>query len=100
MQVGLFIPIYIDHFYPQVRMATVKLVEQFGCEAEFPDTQTCCGQPMANTCCTNDNRPLAENFFQIFRKYEYVVCLSDTCVSMVRNHYEEYLDGREDFGEL
>lgn len=100
MQVGLFIPCYIDHFYPQVGMATVELLEQFGCQVEFPDTQTCCGQPMANTGCTNDTRPLAEKFFQIFRKYEYVVCPSGSCVSMVRNHYEEYLAGREGFEDL
>lgn len=72
-QVGLFIPCYIDQLYPQVGMATVEVLERFGAQIEYPTVQTCCGQPMANTGCTQDARPLAERFFEIFRKYEYVV---------------------------
>ena len=65
MKIGLFIPCYIDQLYPQVGMATVKVLEQHGCEVDFPEQQTCCGQPMANTGCTNEAKPLALKFFQI-----------------------------------
>ena len=30
MDVGLFIPCYIDQFYPQVGLATVNMLERFG----------------------------------------------------------------------
>ena len=100
MQVGLFIPCYIDQLYPQVGMATVDVLERFGCEVEFPSAQTCCGQPMANTGCTDDTAPLAKRFLEIFAPYEYVVCPSGSCTSMVRNHYEEYLGGKPGFEEL
>ena len=31
MKVGLFIPCYIDQFYPQVGVATLQLLEKHGC---------------------------------------------------------------------
>jgi len=100
MKIGLFIPCYIDQLYPQVGMATVKVLEQHGCEVDFPEQQTCCGQPMANTGCTNEAKPLALKFFQIFKDYEYVVCPSGSCVAMIRHHYDEYLAGTPGFDEL
>jgi L-lactate dehydrogenase complex protein LldE len=88
--VGLFIPCYIDQFYPQVGLATVELLGRLGVEVDYPREQTCCGQPMANTGCTADAAPLAHRFVEIFRRYEHVVAPSGSCVAMVRHHYEEY----------
>jgi L-lactate dehydrogenase complex protein LldE len=99
-RVGLFIPCYVDQLYPRVGMATVEILERFGCEVEFPEQQTCCGQPMANTGCTAEARPLAERFLEIFGRYEYVVGPSGSCVAMVRHHYEELLHERPGFAEL
>jgi len=99
-KVGLFIPCYIDQLYPRVGMATVALLEERGYEVEFPEEQTCCGQPMANAGCTDQARPLAERFLEIFRPYDYVVAPSGSCVAMVRRHYDEYLAGKPGFDEL
>ncbi len=88
--VGLFIPCYIDQLYPQVGLATVELLERFGVEIDFPEAQTCCGQPMANTGCTSATEPLAHRFVEIFARYEYIVAPSGSCVAMVRQHYHEY----------
>src|SRR5688572_33086060 len=92
--VGLFIPCYVDQLYPRVGMATVELLERFGCSVDFSEQQTCCGQPMANTGCDAQARPLAERFLAIFKDYEYVVAPSGSCVAMVRHHYEEFLHGQ------
>ena len=92
MKVALFIPCYVDQFYPQVGMATVKVLEHFGVEHEFPAGQTCCGQPMANAGCMPEARPLALKFVDVFKKYQYIVAPSGSCVSMVRNHYENFFD--------
>ncbi|MCA9113425.1 MAG: (Fe-S)-binding protein, partial [Planctomycetaceae bacterium] len=83
MRVGLFIPCYIDQFYPDVGMATLELLEKFGCDVEFPEAQTCCGQPMANTGCLDQAKPLAEAFLKIFAPYDYIVCPSGSCTAMV-----------------
>ncbi len=100
MRVGLFIPCYVDQLYPDVGMATLELLERCGCEVEFPEEQTCCGQPMANTGCWDDARPLAEKFLRLFAGYEAVVCPSGSCVAMVTHHYEPFLEGRPGFDEL
>jgi L-lactate dehydrogenase complex protein LldE len=97
MRVGLFIPCYIDQLFPQVGMATVELLERFDVEVDFPEGQTCCGQPMANTGLIEQARPLAEKYYDVFRDYEYVVCPSGSCTSMVRNHYGDYLSDKPDF---
>jgi L-lactate dehydrogenase complex protein LldE len=100
MRVALFIPCYVDQFYPDVGLATVELLEQVGCEVDFPEEQTCCGQPMANTGCWQEAQPLAARFLRIFRPYEAVVCPSGSCVAMVTHHYDHFLHGREGFEEL
>lgn len=92
--VALFVPCYVDQFYPQVGMATATLLERLGCTVHFPEEQTCCGQPMANAGSTDAAAPLAERFLRIFEPFEYVVCPSGSCVSMVRHHYEDLLPGR------
>ncbi|MCA9040146.1 MAG: (Fe-S)-binding protein [Planctomycetaceae bacterium] len=90
-RVGLFIPCYIDQFYPDVGLATLEVLERFGCDVEFPTAQTCCGQPMANTGCTTEAVPLAERMIEIFAPYEFVVAPSGSCVAMVREHYTDLL---------
>jgi L-lactate dehydrogenase complex protein LldE len=72
-------------------MSTVEVLEQVAdCEVIYPDAQTCCGQPMANTGCIDDTRPLAEKFVDIFAEFDHVVSPSGSCTSMVRHHYEGY----------
>ncbi len=66
----------------------------------FPPEQTCCGQPMANTGCNAEARPLAQRFLEIFSPFDYVVAPSGSCVAMVRRHYDEYLAGQPGFAEL
>jgi len=100
MRIGLFVPCYIDQCYPDVAMATVELLERCGVEIDFPPEQTCCGQPMANTGCRRETRPLALKFLKVFRDYKYVVCPSGSCVAMVRHHYGDYLEGQPGFEEL
>lgn len=93
MNVGLFIPCYIDQFFPRVGMATVEVLERYGATVDYPANQTCCGQPMANTGCTDDARPVAQRFLDLFSKYEYIVAPSGSCVAMVRHHYHDLLQG-------
>ena len=91
--VALFVPCYVDQFYPQVGLATLDLLERFGIHADFPEAQTCCGQPMANSGCFADAAPLARKFLDVFSGYRYVVCPSGSCTSMVRHHYANLLPG-------
>jgi L-lactate dehydrogenase complex protein LldE len=98
--VGLFIPCYVEQLYPEVGLATLRLLERHGCRVEYPEQQTCCGQPMTNSGCAAEAKPLADKFLRLFAGYEYVVAPSGSCVSQVRNHYHQFLDGRPGFEHL
>lgn len=88
MKVGLFIPCYIDQFYPQVGIATLELLEKLGCQVEYPGGQTCCGQPMANTGCERDAVATYHHFIRLFRPFDYIVAPSGSCAYHVRKHYD------------
>lgn len=87
MKVGLFIPCYIDTFYPHVGIATYNLLKKYGCEVEYPMEQTCCGQPMANSGCERDAIKASKNLVNSFKDYEYIVCPSGSCVMHVHEHF-------------
>src|SRR3954469_2255690 len=93
MDVALFVPCYIDQVYPRVGLATADLLERLGVTVHFPEQQTCCGQPMANSGFFDDARPLAQKMLDVFEPYDRVVCPSGSCTSMVRNHYQMLLPG-------
>ena len=54
MKVGLFIPCYINAIYPNVGVASYKLLKSLGVDVDYPLDQTCCGQPMACLLYTSD----------------------------------------------
>src|SRR4029077_12280480 len=92
-KVALFIPCFVDQLTPEVGLDVVRVLRRLGFEMEFPQEQTCCGQPAFNTGYWNDARPVAERFLQTFRNTEQVVCPSGSCTTMVRNFYPELLAG-------
>jgi L-lactate dehydrogenase complex protein LldE len=92
-KVALFIPCFVDQLTPEVGLDMVRVLRRLEFELEFPQEQTCCGQPAFNTGYWNDARPVAERFLQIFRSAEQVVCPSGSCTTMVRNFYPELLAG-------
>jgi L-lactate dehydrogenase complex protein LldE len=100
VKAALFVPCYVDQLYPQVALATVRVLERLGVEVVFPEEQTCCGQPMANAGFAADAEPLARRFLEVFGGFDAVVCPSGSCTSMVRNHYDPFLAGRPGFDRL
>ena len=88
MKVGLFVPCYIDQFYPQVAVATLQLLEKLGCEVCFPLNQTCCGQPMANSGYESESVGAAQLFVNNFKTYDYIVGAAPSCVGFVREQYD------------
>lgn len=89
MKIGLFIPCYVDQLYPEIAVATYKLLRKFDCEIEYPKEQTCCGQPLFNSGCHEECKPLAKKFIFLFEKYEYIVAPSGSCISMVKHNYKK-----------
>jgi len=88
MKVGLFIPCYVDQFYPQVAIATMELLEKFGCIVIYPPNQTCCGQPMANSGYAKLSGGCERNFIENFRGLDYIVSPSGSCILHIREHLQ------------
>lgn len=86
MKVQLFVPCYVDQFYPQVAIATYQLLQKLGCEVIFPLNQTCCGQPMANSGYNHLADSCNENFIQNFQEETYIVCPSGSCTLHIKEH--------------
>lgn len=89
MKVGLFIPCYIDQFYPEVAIATMELLQKLGCEVVFPLNQTCCGQPMANSGFAALSKGCDRNFVTNFSGVEYIVSPSGSCVLHIKEHLHD-----------
>ena len=92
-KVSLFIPCFVDQLSPQVGVDVVRVLRRIGYEVDFPDAQTCCGQPAFNTGYWDEARPLAERFVRIFGSAELVVSPSGSCTTMVKTFYPELLAG-------
>lgn len=92
MKTGLFIPCYVDVVYPEVGMATYKLLRHLGVDVTYPKGQTCCGQPMANAGFERQAKPLAQKFESLFEGYDYVVTPSVSCTAFIRLNYPRLLN--------
>ena len=90
MKVGLFVPCYIDQFYPDVARATLELLKKWGCSVSFPSTQTCCGQPMANAGFASLTGGCNVNFIRSFSSFDYIVAPSGSCVLHVKEHLHDH----------
>lgn len=93
--IGLFIPCYVDQFYPKVGIATLELLEKLGCRVSYPMNQTCCGQPMANAGYERDTMGTTKKFIDLFAAYDYVVAPSGSCVLHVKEHFPK-IEGKEE----
>ena len=92
-KISLFVPCFVDQLLPQVAIDTVMVLRRVGYEVEFPEDQTCCGQPAFNTGYWDEARPCAEHFVRVFKHAEVVVCPSGSCATMVRTFYADLLAG-------
>jgi L-lactate dehydrogenase complex protein LldE len=92
MKVELFIPCYVDQFYPKVAIASLQLLQSLGCEVDFPLQQTCCGQPMANSGYNHFTESCNKNFVDNFSGNSFIVCPSGSCTL----HIKEHLTGEDE----
>jgi len=86
MKVALFVPCYVNAFFPEVGIATLELLERLGVEVAYPLDQTCCGQPMGNSGCEEDAAATEALFVANFAGFDYVVAPSGSCTHHVREN--------------
>src|SRR5215475_14614940 len=89
MKVSLMVTCLGDALFPDVGMATVRLLRRLGVEVDFPAAQTCCGQPHFNSGYHDDARDLARHTIRAFANSSMVVTPSGSCTAMVKLEYPE-----------
>jgi len=89
-KVQLFVTCLIDTLKPNIGEAVVQVLERTGVQVEFPDGQTCCGQPAFNAGMRSEARKTAEHTIRIFEKTEGPIIIpSGSCAAMIRHGYLE-----------
>lgn len=98
VEVGLFIPCYVDQLAPAVGLAAAAVLERAGCRVVYDPEQTCCGQPLLNLGAGREATRLARAHLARFARFDAVVCPSASCVATVRVHFGELGAGLDDAG--
>lgn len=95
MKIALFVTCLVDQLWSNIGTSCVAVLRRVGCEVEFDDRQTCCGQPAFNTGYRDEARQVARRFIEIFEesKADAIVSPSGSCTAMV-HHFTELF--RED----
>jgi len=99
--VGLFVSCMVDVLYPQVGVATAKLLADQGVDIVFPENQTCCGQPIFNAGQQEESYILAANFLEIFapmlerKEISAIVIPSGSCAAMIKHSYSILVEKKQ-----
>lgn len=88
-KVSLFITCIVDQVFPNVGVSMMRLLRRYGCEVDFPASQTCCGQPCFNSGYVKEARSIARNHLDAFDGSDYIVSPSGSCTGMVKHYYSE-----------
>ena len=93
---SLFVTCIVDQIFPQVGLAMVRVLEELGYSVDFPEAQTCCGQPAFNSGHWEEARSVARHFLGVFGDAEYIVVPSGSCTSMITHHFAEIFSKDQD----
>src|SRR5450755_2302524 len=88
-QVSLFVTCMVDQLFPKVGMAMADVLERLGYRVDFPEGQTCCGQPAFNSGYRGEARIVARYFLDTFESSESIVVPSGSCTAMIVHHFSE-----------
>lgn len=93
MKLSLMVTCLGDVLRPEAAKATVRLLRRLGHEIDFPQRQTCCGQPFYNSGFADYARRQARHTIEVFQGERTVVVPSGSCAAMVKVEYPHLLEG-------
>jgi len=88
-KVSFFVTCIVDMIYPETGLSAVEVLERLGCEVDFPQAQTCCGQMGFNAGYRDDATAVAKHFLDSYKDAEVIVTPSGSCATMVRHFYTD-----------
>jgi L-lactate dehydrogenase complex protein LldE len=99
--VALFVTCVADQLFPDTGVAAVRLLRACGVDVDFPEAQTCCGQPGIAAGEPEAAARLARHFLDVFGTYDAVVAPSGSCASVPHHWYARLVpDRREEAAAL
>lgn len=82
-----------DCIRPAAGKAVVSVLRRLGHEIEFPEAQTCCGQPLFNSGFADMAREQAKHTLGVFAGEQAVIVPSGSCAAMVKHEYPHLFEG-------
>ena len=92
MKVAVFIPCFIDQFYPETAFNFINVLKKAGCSIYYNTEQTCCGQPAFNSGYRKEAKTLAIKFLNDFSGENPIVSPSASCTGYVKNYYHKLFE--------
>jgi L-lactate dehydrogenase complex protein LldE len=89
LRVSIFVTCIVDQIFPKAGIAMAEVLERLGFDVEFPEGQTCCGQPAFNSGYREEAGEMARHTAEALAGAEYVVVPSGSCAAMIGHHYQE-----------
>ena len=99
--VQLFATCLIETLHPEAGMAVVTVLERLGLKVDYPDGQTCCGQPAFNGGLWDEARAMGRHTLDVLGKSnDPIVVPSGSCADMLVHHYPELFANDPVYGPL
>ena len=99
MRVQLMITCLADVLRPTAGRAVVNILRRLGHEVSFPQSQTCCGQPMFNSGLHRLAVQQAQHTIQSFDGSDLVVTPSGSCAAMVKVEFPKLLSDEPEWAQ-
>jgi len=93
LKLSLMITCLGDVIRPDAGKAVVRILRRLGHTIDFPQAQTCCGQPMFNSGYVDLARQQAKYTIGVFAGDSPVIVPSGSCAAMVKVEYPHLLEG-------
>jgi len=87
LKASLFITCIADLMYADVGKSVVRVLRRSGVDLDFPEGQTCCGQPAFSSGYYKEAATVAKKVIEVFERSERVVMPSGSCAAMIHHGY-------------
>lgn len=98
-RVQLFATCLIEAIRPEAGLAVVDVLEALGLEVDYPEGQTCCGQPAFNGGDWDNAAALGRHTLDVLTRSDAPIIIpSGSCGDMIRHHYPHLFEDDPIYG--
>ena len=97
-QVYFFATCVVDLMAPQAGLDAISLIREAGIAVDFPQAQSCCGQPAYTSGYTEEARRVARAQLELFPQPWPIVVPSGSCAGMMVHHWPRLFEHDPELG--